>query len=59
MFENQPDYVPTALIALSLKDAERLCSRLNAPLAFDRDACMKLVAQAMHDAGPTDYYNLH
>ena len=33
-----PGLVPTALVALTLDDAERLCNRLNARLGLDRDA---------------------
>ena len=42
-------YVPTALVALTLDDAERLCSKLNARLGLDRDAWMALAAQAMRE----------
>ena len=49
VFENVPGYVPTALVALTLADAERLCTRLNARLGLDRDAWTKLAAQAMRD----------
>ena len=30
-------YIPTALVALSVIDAERLCDRLNAKLGFSRE----------------------
>lgn len=55
VFQGVPGYVPTALVALTLVDAERLCSQLNARMGLDRDAWKKLTAQAMHDsAGSPD-----
>ena len=54
VFEDVPGYVPTALVALSLADAERLCGQLNARLGLDRDAWMRLAAKAMReDAAPS------
>ncbi len=50
VFQDLPGYVPTALVALTLDDAERLCSKLNARLGLDREAWMELAAQAMRDA---------
>ena len=50
VFQDVPGYVPTALVALTLDDAERLCTKLNARLGLDRDAWMELAAQAMRDA---------
>ena len=47
VFQGLPGYVPTALVALTLSDAERLCSKLKARLGLDRDARMALAAQAM------------
>jgi hypothetical protein len=47
VFENMTGYVPTALIALTLADAERLCDRLNARLGLDRDEWSRLVARSM------------
>ena len=53
VFENLPGYVPTAQVALTLDDAKRLCSKLNARLGLDRDAWMKVAALAMRqDCGP-------
>ena len=40
-------YVPTALLALTLPDALRLCDRLNARLGLDHDAWTKLVERSM------------
>ena len=59
VFQSIPGYVPTALVALTLVDAERLCSKLNARLGLDRDAWMKLAAQAMRDPGPTHNSSIH
>ena len=59
VFENIPGYVPTALVALTLADAERLCTRLNARLGLDRDAWMKLAARAMRDRAPTESATFH
>ena len=47
VFQGMEGYVPTALVALSLDDAERLCDRLNARLGLDREAWSKLAAQSM------------
>ena len=41
--------MPTALVALTLEDAERLCSKLNARLGLDRNAWMALAARAMRE----------
>ena len=59
VFESIPGYVPTALVALTLADAERLCSKLNARLGLDRDAWMKLAARAMRDPAPGHKSKLH
>ncbi len=50
VFDTLPGYVPTALVALNLDDAERLCTRLNARLGLDRDAWMNMAARAMRDS---------
>ena len=47
VFEGMDGYIPTALIALSLADAERLCDRLNARLGLDREAWCRLAARSM------------
>ena len=59
VFKDMPGYVPTALVALTLDDAERLCSTLNARLGLDRDAWTALAAQAMRDTGPPERSKLH
>ena len=53
VFENMEGYIPTALVALTLADAERLCDRLNRRLGLDREAWSRLVARSMA-AGPRD-----
>ena len=47
VFEGMGGYVPTALVALTLDDAERLCDRLNARLGLDRQTWSRLVARSM------------
>ena len=47
VFEGMEGYVPTALVALTLADAERLCDRLNRRLGLDHEAWTKLVGQSM------------
>ena len=57
VFEGMDGYVPTALVALSLQEAEELCDRLNAKLGLDREAWQRLVGRAM--APPTPDNTLH
>ena len=45
--------IPTAMVALTLEDAERLCDRLNARLGMDREAWSALAARAMEET-PND-----
>ena len=59
VFKDIPGYVPTALVALTLADAERLCTRLKARLGLDRDAWIELAARAMRDHGARDISSLH
>ena len=59
VFKDIPGYVPTALVALTLADAERLCTRLNARLGLDRDAWMALAAQTMREAPAPGNAALH
>ncbi len=47
VFEGMPGYVPTALIALGLADAERLCDRMNARLGHTREDWTALAARSM------------
>ena len=47
VFDGMPGYVPTALVALTLADGERLCDRLNARLGLDREAWSAIAGRAM------------
>ena len=42
--------IPTALVALTLEDAENFCDRLNARLGMDREAWSALAARTMGPA---------
>ena len=53
VFEGMDGYIPTAIVALTLADAERLCDKLNRRLGLDREAWSRLVARSMA-AGPRD-----
>ena len=59
VFQDLPGYVPTALVALTLDDAERLCSKLNARLGLDRDAWMALAAKSMRARSGTGSSHAH
>ena len=59
VFRDVPGYVPTALVALTLDDAERLCSQLNARLGLDHNAWTKLANQAMRNHPPPKNSTLH
>ena len=54
VFDGMEGYVPTALVALSLEDAEQLCDRLNARLGLDRTAWEALVGRSMSPPGAGD-----
>ena len=45
-------YIPTALVALSVIDAERLCDRLNAKLGFSREDWTALAAKSIRTETP-------
>ena len=47
VFAGMTGFVPTALVALTLDDAELLCDRLNARLGLDRDTWSALVGRSM------------
>ena len=47
VIEGMSGYVPTALVALSVADAEEICDKLNRRLGLDRDAWTALPAQSM------------
>ena len=45
-------YVPTALVALTVDDAERLCDKLNRRLGHSREDWTALAAQSMRAEAP-------
>lgn len=47
VFKDVSGYIPTALVALTLDDAERLCDRLNAKLGLDRRSWTNIVAGSL------------
>ena len=47
VFEGMHGYIPTALVALTLDDAERLCDRLNRRMGLDREAWSAIVGRSM------------
>ena len=47
VFDGMDGYVPTALVTLTLIDAERLCDRLNARLGLNREAWSAIVGRSM------------
>lgn len=59
VFQDVPGYVPTALVALTLKDAERLCNQLNSQLGLDVNSWTKLAAESMGSAPPTTIATFH
>ena len=59
VFQDIPGYVPTALVALTLADAERLCTQLNSRLGLNRDAWIQLAAKAMVDTITPQTGSLH
>ena len=59
VFETLPGYVPTALVALNLADAERLCTKLNARLGLDRDAWMEMAAKSMAETARASGSTVH
>ena len=52
VFENMAGYVPTALVALSIDDAERLCNKLNARLGLTKEQWTALAAKSMRAEAP-------
>ncbi len=52
VFEGMSGHVPTALVALTLEDAERLCDKLNARLGFSREDWIELAARSMRAETP-------
>ena len=52
VFDGMQGYVPTALVALTVDDAERLCDRLNARLGHSREDWIALAAHSMRTWAP-------
>ena len=52
VFEGMRGSVPTALVALSVDAAERLCDHLNARLGHSREDWTALAAQSMRTWAP-------
>ena len=47
VIEGMAGHVPTALIALTLQDAQSICDKLNRRLGLDREAWEAMVAASM------------
>ncbi|MDE0053843.1 MAG: hypothetical protein OXI64_07545 [Defluviicoccus sp.] len=47
VIEGLAGHVPTALIALTLEDAQSICDKLNRRLGYDREAWTAMVAASM------------
>ena len=47
VIEGMSGYVPAALVALTVSDAEEICDKLNRRLGLDRDAWTALAANSM------------
>ena len=52
VFEGMEGYVPTALVALTVDDAETLCDKLNRKLGHSRHDWTALAAQSMRAEAP-------
>ena len=52
VFEGMDGYVPTALFTVTIDDAERLCSRLNARLGHSKEDWTALAARSMGAEAP-------
>ena len=52
VFEDMEGYVPTALVALTVDDAETLCDKLNRKLGHSREDWTALAAQSMRAETP-------
>ena len=51
--EGMTGFIPTALVALTVEDAENICDKLNARLGLGRDEWTRLAARSM-DEGPPE-----
>ena len=54
VIRNMPGFIPTAMVALTVADAEHLCDRLNELIGHDREAWSALAASSMRDGCDTD-----
>ena len=52
VIEGMAGYVPTALIALTVQDAENICDKLNRRLGLDREQWTALAARSMRAETP-------
>ena len=52
VIEGMSGYVPTALVALTVEDAERLCDKLNRRLGLTREQWTALAARSMRAETP-------
>ena len=52
VIEGMAGYVPTALVALTIDDAERLCDKLNRKLGLAREDWTELAARSMRAETP-------
>lgn len=53
VFQDVPGYIPTAMVALTLQDAEDLCDKLNRRLGLDREAWSTMLANSMRASEPS------
>ena len=53
VFQDMPGYIPTAMVTLTVQDAESICDKLNSRLGLDRNAWTALVAQSMKASDPS------
>ena len=52
VIEGMSGFIPTALVALTVEDAERLCDKLNRRLGLTRDDWTALAARSMQAETP-------
>ena len=57
VFQDMPGYVSTAMVALTVQDAENICDKLNRRLGLPRDAWTALVARSMAPSRPPSGMN--
>lgn len=50
VIQDIPGFIPTSLVALTVRDAEDVCDKLNRRLGLDREAWTAIAAQAMAGA---------